>query len=147
VEEMNAASQRLQLSQTSFVNPSGLTDAFSELTNYSSANDIATLTIHVIKQYPQIFDILAQKEFDLRTSNQQFHHKISNTNVFLDSSVSPFKIIGGKTGWTPQAQGTLLLIAQAPRQNGYLITVILGSPNRFGEMKQILDWLFESYYW
>ncbi len=147
VREMNTTGQRLQLSQTSFINPTGLTNPQDNATNYSTANDLAKLAMHLIKQYPQIFDILSQKEFDLRSSNQWFHHKVENTNILLDTSLSAFKIIGGKTGWTPQAQGTLLLVAQTPQERGYLINVLLGTSNRFGEMKHLLDWVFQSYKW
>jgi len=53
----------------------------------------------------------------------------------------PAKILGGKTGWTLQARGCLLLVVESPQQDGYIVNVILGSEDRFGEMEKMLRWI------
>jgi len=59
----------------------------------------------------------------------------------------PGKVFGGKTGWTPQAKQSLLLVVESPDKKGYIVNVILGSDDRFGEMRKLLRWSLDSYKW
>ena len=52
-----------------------------------------------------------------------------------------------KTGWTSQALGCLIVIYQAPDRSGYIINVVLGSENRFEDMKALMSWLEDAYEW
>ena len=49
------------------------------------------------------------------------------------------EIIGGKTGWGPEAGGCLLIVLKDPQKDGYFINVILGAGDRFVEMKKIIE--------
>jgi D-alanyl-D-alanine carboxypeptidase len=69
---------------------------------------------------------------------------MKNTNEILKDFP---EIIGSKTGWTPEAQGCLLLVIKAPQNRGVIINVILGSPDRFGEMKELINWSYSAYKW
>lgn len=149
VNLMNLEAQRtVGLFQTHFVNPTGLDPQKSEDSmNSSSAQDLVTLSSYLIQDYPQIFDILALPEFDLKTADGKFHRTLINTNPFLAQNDLPLKVIGGKTGWTPKARGCMILVLQAPRQQGYIVNVILGSEDRFGEMEKLVDWIYQTYQW
>jgi len=147
VDLMNFNARSLGLSQTSFSNPTGLDpkDPGAPV-SYSTAQDVATLSMYLLRSHPEIFDILSQKEFALYTPDNQYHHTISNTNILLNDTEWQTKIIGGKTGWTILARGTLLHVVRGPR-NGIIISVILGSEDRFADMKMLLSWVYESYVW
>lgn len=144
VDLMNIKTADLGLEKTFFVNPTGLDpDNLSELTNYSTAQDLVKLSNYLLKNQPIIWEFLKTKEFDLYLSDGVFHHKLNNTNELLGELPQ----IGGKTGWTPQAKGCLLLVLNAPRNKGKMVSVILGSDDRFGEMKKLINWIDEAYYW
>jgi len=148
VQAMNQRAAELQLESTSFVNPSGLDlENPEQPSNYSSAQDIAQLTIYLLDNHPEIFDILSQQTFNLRTTDNRFHHTMTNTNIFLSRPDFKEKNVGGKTGWTPLAQGSLLHVLKSPREKGYIITIVLGSEDRFGETKSLIDWVHQSYIW
>ena len=74
-----------------------------------------------------------------------FHHTMKNTNELLSSNGWPTKVLGGKTGWTPEAKGALVLVLESPKGKGYLINIILGSSKRFQDMKELVNWIFHSY--
>jgi D-alanyl-D-alanine carboxypeptidase len=148
VDLMNQGASSLGLLHTSFSSPSGLDhEETRQATNYSSARDTAKLAAYLFEEYPQLFDILGQQQFNLYTPQGSFHHTIENTNEMLNWSSWPTKIYGGKTGWTIQARGALLLIVESPDTNGYIVNVILGSEDRFTEMKKMLTWILQSYQW
>jgi len=117
---------------THFVNPTGLDPEkpFEDI-NHSSVKDLAKLVQYLIKNNPEIIDIISQKE------NSAFHYALESTNKLLGEVNG---IIGGKTGYTEEAGECLILILKGPIKNTYFINVILGSNDRFGEMKKIIDW-------
>jgi len=144
IDLMNIKAANLDLEKTFFVNPTGLDpDSLNELTNYSTTEDLVKLTDYLLKNQPKIWEILGTLEFDLYSPDGIFHHRLKNTNELLKEIPQ----IGGKTGWTPQAQGCLVLVQKAPENGGIVINVILGSENRFGEMKKLVDWLNQAYRW
>ena len=122
---------------THFINSTGLDprDASQE-TNYSTARDLAKLAKYLLQYKPEILKILSQKE------NGTFHYHLENTNELLGEIEG---IIGGKTGYTKRAGGCLLLILKGPRKDTFLINVILGSKDRFEEMKQLINWTKEAF--
>lgn len=87
---MNAAAQRLGMSNTHFMNATGLPDP----EHYSSANDMAKLARAIIYQDPAHYAIYAQKEFFWNNIKQP------NRNLLLwrDKTVD-----GLKTGHTEEA--------------------------------------------
>jgi len=144
IDTMNKEAALLNMQTASFQNPTGL-DGYTG--NYASSKDLTKLAIHLKSNYPQVFDILSQQQFPLSTADGTFHHNLINTNELLGYKEWPTKILGGKTGWTPQAKQSLLLVVQSPDKKGYIVNVILGSSDRFGEMKSLLRWTLNSYQW
>jgi D-alanyl-D-alanine carboxypeptidase len=145
VDLMNLEAKNLGMENTNFVNPTGLDpDNPGEPKNYSTVEDLVKLTIHLLKTKPKIMEILATPEIDFYTPEGVFHHKLKNTNQLLNEIDG---IIGGKTGWTDEAQGCLLLVTIAPKNRGEIINVILGSENRFEEMKNLINWINSAYRW
>ena len=133
---MNAKAEEIGLSDTSFLNPTGL-----GLANFSTTYDLAKLAEYLLKNYQPIFAITAKPEFDFYTIDKKVLHKVVNTNELLNNSSGLSKrIIGGKTGETRTAGQCLLLIVRCLDGQGYLINVALNSQDRFGDMKKIINW-------
>ena len=148
VDLMNLESGELGLKDTHFVNPAGLdpSDPTGPI-NYSTARDLAALAGHLAFEYPDIFQILSIKEQALFTSAGTFHHTMKNTNELLSFDGWPTPVVGGKTGWTPLAQGTLVLVLQGPKEQGYIVNVVLGAQDRFSAMKTLVNWVYDSFTW
>ena len=53
--------------------------------------------------------------------------------------------MGVKTGWTENARENLVTYIQ--RDNKKVMIAVLGSQDRFGETKELIDWIFANYKW
>ncbi|HLD70280.1 MAG TPA: serine hydrolase [Negativicutes bacterium] len=131
VETMNAAATRLGLVDTRFADSTGLSSD-----SYSSAQDIATLSSHLLNRQSLFLEIIGLKEYDLYDSDGQLHHRLINTNELLGQVDG---VIGGKTGWTPEAKGCFMVIEKSPDGTGYIISVVLGSDDRFTEIQKLIN--------
>lgn len=144
VRLMNGTAEILGMEHTRFINPTGLDE--EKNTNKASARDIAFLVKYLADSKPELFEMLSRKEFDLHDAQGSFHHTVFSTNELLENGW-PTKVLGGKTGYTRQAGECLVLVMQSPKGKGYMINVILGSYDRFGEMRKLVQWLYDSYQW
>ncbi len=127
---MNLEAKKIHLENTVFKNPTGLDHS----QQYSTAKDLVKLTNELLDKHPVIWEILVKPEFELCSVDKAFSYKFFNTNELLGEI--PL-IVGGKTGETPNANGCFILVLKT-QDNGYLINVILGSNDRFGEMKKLI---------
>jgi D-alanyl-D-alanine carboxypeptidase len=128
------ASYTLELNpeNTHFINSTGLDpEEPIEETNYSNVKDLAKLVQYLLKNKPEIIDIISQKE------NMSFHYILESTNELFGKVDG---IIGGKTGYTDKAGGCLILVLKGPIKNSCFINIILGSNDRFGEMEKMINW-------
>lgn len=87
--------------------------------------------------------ILGTKDIFIKSADGQFRHHLVNTNdlLWLDD-----KVKGGKTGYTDEAGGNLIVELEMPN-NESGIFVILGSNDRFGEMEKLIEWTRRAYLW
>lgn len=145
-EWMNEEAREIGLSETRLVNPTGL-DEVEGGVNLSSARDIAHLADHIYRTRPELFNILSLSSFDLVMPDGRFHHRLQNTNRLLESTDWPTEILGGKTGWTPRAKGNLLIVMKAPKDRGRIIFAVIGSDDRFGDMRRMVEWGYAAYRW
>ncbi len=143
VELMNLTAQELNLNDTLFVNSTGLDpeeNTPEAKINYSTANDLVKLTKELLKK-PLIWTILSTPKFDF------YGPELINTNELLGEIPG---IIGGKTGYTDTAGGCMILVTTAPKEQGFLVNVILGTDGvngRFDEMKKLVNWVNSAYGW
>lgn len=138
VVKMNNKAKDLGLTNTHFSNPVGLDDS----DNYSSSRDIANLGKYLYHN-PLIKKIAKIKNMDVRSVSGNYTHKLESTNKLLDSYL---KINGLKTGTTDDAGRCLIAIAE--NKDGHeIVTVVLNSPDRFGESKILIDWVFRAFTW
>lgn len=138
IVKMNNKAKDLGLTNTHFANPVGLDDD----DNYSSSRDIANLGKYLYHN-PIIKKIAKIKNIDVRSVGGNYTHKLESTNKLLDSYL---KINGLKTGTTDDAGRCLIAIAE--NKDGHeIVTVVLNSPDRFGESKILIDWVFRAFTW
>lgn len=129
VKIMNWYAGYLGLKDTIFANPTGLNDPAA----FSTSEDVFKLVERIIREKPLILEISAKKSFEIFSQNNNFHHSARNTNELLDKIPN---IAGGKTGFTDEAKGCLVLVLK--NDNGdYFVNIILGSDDRFGEMEKL----------
>ncbi len=130
---MNSTAQRLGMTNSHFMNATGLPDP----DHYSSANDMAKLARAIIYEDPAHYAIYAQKEFFWNNIKQP------NRNLLLwrDKTVD-----GLKTGHTEEAG--YCLVASAVRDNMRLISVVFGTDSeqaRAAETQKLLTYGFRFF--
>lgn len=132
---MNEKAKALGMTNTNFLDCSGLTDEG----HYSTAHDIALMALEITKKYPLIFEYTTIRHDTFRNGT----FDLDNTNHLIGKYRG---MTGLKTGMT-NASG-YCLAATASRDGLDLISVILGSETnnmRFSETTKILDYGFSSF--
>lgn len=131
---MNQKAKILGLSDTYFVNPSGLED--DKNPEYSTAYDLAILTRYALSN--RVFAQVAQTvEYTIPYSSEHKRIYLYNQTNLLTSYPG---VKGVKTGYTPSAG--LCLVTYVENGGHKLIAVILSSESRREEMKELLDYSF-----
>ncbi len=128
LEQMNNMANSLGLTRTHYSTPIG----FDVPGNYSTAEDISKIAKYALAHYPYS-QIWKYKNFSFRSldGNRYF---ISNSNA-LAGRPGIFSI---KTGYTPQALGSMIVLAQTASGEKIVVTV-LDSADRDGDVLKILD--------
>ena len=130
---MNEQAQRLGMSKTQFVNPTGLPDPAHK----SSARDLAILARAIIRDGSEYYPIYAEREFKYNGIKQGNRNALLYTDPTVD---------GLKTGHT--AEAGYCLVTSSKRNNMRLISVILNtnSPQaRADQSRTLLGWGFGSF--
>ncbi|MGD2139147.1 MAG: D-alanyl-D-alanine carboxypeptidase family protein [Burkholderiales bacterium] len=133
VAMMNREAKRLNLSNTHFVNATGLPAP----EHFSSARDLVTLASLIITQFPDRFPVYSQREFTYNNITQYNRNKLLGRDPYVD---------GMKTGFTESAG--FCLLATAERESRRLISVVIdaGSDNgRTSESQRLLNFGFEQF--
>lgn len=133
VEDMNhLAKDELKLRHTNFLNPTGL----DEDGHYSSAADLGRLASTAMKN--QLFSRIVSTETTIVSSTDAAQtHVLSNTNELLGKVPG---VLGIKTGFTDKAGESVITLVK--RENTTLVFVVMGSSDRFGDTKRLIDWAF-----
>ena len=75
--------------------------------------------------------------------DEKFFHEKASTHQLFDAVVN---VKGVKTGFTRLAGECFVALGET--SDGHeILTVILGSPDRFGETKKFLSWIYDSFEW
>jgi D-alanyl-D-alanine carboxypeptidase (penicillin-binding protein 5/6) len=130
---MNAEAQRLGMTHTHFVNPTGL----SEPDHKSSARDLAILARAIIRDSVDYYPIYAEREFKYNGIKQ------GNRNALLYTDPS---VDGLKTGHTDDAG--YCLVTSSKRNNMRLISVILNTHSaqaRADQTRTLLGWGYSTF--
>ena len=139
VERMNKRAQELGMTNTHFVNCTGLDDAPEASEHRTSARDIAIMSRELLKNHPDIkkfttiwMDTIRNGAFGLSNTNKMVRFYSGATGL--------------KTGFTSGAG--YCLSASAQRDGMELAAVVMGAESstvRFAACKQMLDYGFANY--
>lgn len=118
---MNQQAALLGMSNTHFVNATGLPDS----EHWTSAWDLAQLTISLINDHPEHYAIYSEKSFTFNDIDQPNRNRL----LWRDKTVD-----GVKTGHTSEAG--YCLVASALRGNMRLISVVMGTDSEEARMRE-----------
>jgi len=127
VAMMNKRAKEIGLSQSHFVNPDGLPEPPGQL---MSAMDLAVLSRHLIRDYPQYYHYFSEREIEISNIKQQ------NRNLVLDKFPGAD---GLKTGHTDAAGYG---VTASAKRDGVRMILVLGGL-RYGA--RVNDWFAERY--
>ncbi|MBI2594668.1 MAG: D-alanyl-D-alanine carboxypeptidase [Candidatus Colwellbacteria bacterium] len=136
IAAMNEKAVDLHLAQTHFLNPTGIFMPGHQ----SSAQDLARLA-----NFAMANSVLAQivaTRHELVTSQTGQLHDLFNLNILLGTVPG---VIGVKTGKTDE--GGEALVTYVKRDGGSVLIVVLGSQDRFGDTKALIDWVYRTHQW
>lgn len=156
VAKMNQKAKALGLDSAQFFNASGLDifevvcadEACDEVLdeqvfgNVMSASDAALMTRTALRD-PLFRDIVAKDMFYATSVDEQFAHEKRSTNQLLGTFVNSK---GVKTGFTGLA-GQCLINLSEDEAGREILTVVLGSSDRFAETINLLTWIWDSFEW
>jgi len=111
---MNHYAQTLGMKNTHYADASGMPNP----EHYTTARDIATLSSALIRNFPDLYKMFAEREFTYHGIHQQNRNGLLGTDPSVD---------GIKTGHTESAG--YCLAASAKRGNMRLISVVMGTPS------------------
>lgn len=111
---MNRYAEKLQMNDTHFANSTGLPDE----NQYSSAYDLAILSSHIIKDFPQYFHWFHEKTLSHNGITQQNRNSLLFNHPEVD---------GLKTGYTDK--GGFCMATTAQRENTRLVVTTLNAPS------------------
>ena len=124
---MNAKAQLWGMTSTYYDDPSGLSAA-----NQSSANDLLKLAQHIYT----------------RTSNITVDNLSTGQPVII-KSINDFagtpEFVGGKTGYTDQADGNLLSVFQYEGRPIFVVVLGINDGVRFDATQQLYDWFKKNF--
>lgn len=137
ITAMNLKAGELGLAHTSFENPSGLDGS----EQYTTARDLVRAAGFAMKS-PFFRRVVSTKEVTVGSSDGIYSHRMVNINELLDSVDG---VLGIKTGWTENARENL--VTYVDRNDRRVVLVVLGSMDRFGETKELIEWIFSNFAW
>ncbi|MCP5159670.1 MAG: D-alanyl-D-alanine carboxypeptidase [Gammaproteobacteria bacterium] len=133
VQLMNQEAERLGLTNSHFVNASGMPDP----NHYMSARDIAVLARVIIQEFPEYYARYSMRSFKYNNIEQQNRNRLLLTDASVD---------GVKTGHTESAG--YCLVSSAKRNDTRLIGVVLGAQKereRFQASQALLNYGFSFF--
>ena len=133
VDRMNREAAKLGMTGTHYTNADGLPDP----QHYSTAADIAKLTVALIRDFPEYYALYSEKEYRYNNITQANRNRLLWTDPYVD---------GVKTGHTDAAG--FCLVASAKRGDRRLVSVLLGAGSdsaRAAESQKLLNWGFQSF--
>ena len=130
VAEMNKIALEIGMTDTRFVDPTGLS-----VQNLSTAEDLRRLAKYIWENEPYIFEISQAKSGVITDKISGVGRRLTSINEFSGRA----DFLGGKTGNIPEAEGNLVSIFRVPERDEEVIIIVLGTAGRFAETEKILD--------
>lgn len=137
VAAMNEEALALNLKNTHFDNPAG----FDSPKHYSSAQDLYKVTKEALKD-ANLAKIFATKDTQIISLDRKHKYSLHNLNKLLTTVRG---VMGVKTGYTDAAKENLVTLVS--RDDKKVLTVVLGSDDRFGESTSLIEWTYQNFKW
>ena len=134
VEAMNDKVKKLGMSQSFFLNETGL-DLNEKVSGaYGSSKDVAILIENILQEYPDILEASSYSQTEV--SSNLFTHQINNTNQVVETLPN---VVASKTGFTDLAGGNLAVVFDAGI-NHKIVVSVLGSTKeeRFSDVEKLI---------
>ena len=136
---MNAKAKQLHLDNSYFTNPAGLDSDGNHIV--STARDLIRVA-QVAMEKPRFAEIVKTKSITVKSYNGKISHRLFNINELIGKVDG---VLGVKTGWTENARENLVTYLE--RDDHRIMLAVLGSQDRFGETKELINWIFANYQW
>ena len=137
VKKMNEKAKDLSLFKTHFTNPVG----FEDNNHITTAVDLARLANFAMSD-STIARMVGTAGITVADAGFGHFYALQNVNELLGKVPG---VLGIKTGWTENAGECL--VTEVMKDNHKIMIVILGSQDRFGETKTLIDWVFNNFVW
>lgn len=137
IEEMNKLAENHGMTKTHFTNPVG----FDEYLHFSTPEDMEKLAVYALNN--EIFSkMVSTQNYNAVSVDGKIIHKLKNTNQLLGKVDG---VIGVKTGHTSNSGESLITLVE--RSGHKVLITMLGSGDRFGETKTLIEWIYSNYTW
>lgn len=145
-QKMNQKARDLGLFSAQFFNATGL-DMYNEdkeefYGNTMSAVDLMRLS-RVLLRSDFVRETVQKEKFLGFSIDEEFFHEKDSTNQLLGTDLS---LKGLKTGYTELAGQCFIALGET-EDGREILTVILGSEDRFGETEKLIRWIYDSFVW
>jgi D-alanyl-D-alanine carboxypeptidase len=146
---MNEKAKELEMTQTTFVEPTGL-----NFLNQSSPNDLKKLLKYLLYDKPNLLLISKTPKDKISGDNPLVTHELININQITQNPqfLSDLQItyLGGKTGFTDESWQTFAGLFSVPSKRPNesprrIVIVVLKTPNRYNDIESLLRWLDKAY--
>lgn len=130
---MTKKAKELGAKNTNFITPSGLHDENHKTTPY----DMALIGREAMK-YPELLHDMSLKTSPIQTSKQ----KIEYTNPARIMEIP--NAVGGKTGYTDQAQNTLLVLLQKDHKEVVSVVMASSLQEEYKDIEKMANYAFDQ---
>jgi D-alanyl-D-alanine carboxypeptidase len=137
VTQMNQKAHQLGMYDTHFVNPHGLLNPGQ----YSSAHDLALLGQYSMS-LPVLHKLSGQNSYHIPAGGNHPERFLINENQFMWWYPG---VDGGKTGYDNSKD--FIQVMSVTRNNHHLIGVVMHSNNWWTDMRDLMNWGFDSFTW
>jgi D-alanyl-D-alanine endopeptidase (penicillin-binding protein 7) len=134
IAAMNEKAREWGMDNTHFDEPTGLSAA-----NQSTAKDLHVMVKQMFAKHREIFDITTHASWTATEVDSKAARVVPSINLFAGTP----SFLGGKTGYTDEAQGNLLSVFS--HDGRAVVVVVLGTHDRFGETKKLYEWFTKAF--
>ena len=141
VESMNKLARETGLTQTYFLNQSGLDLSGNLSGGYSSAKDVALLMREILKTNAHMLEATSFSKINIDSKNKI--HAAVNTNKTLEKIPN---VLASKTGYTELSGGNVVVVFNAGLDRPVVISVMGSSyDGRFSDLHALADATLEYF--
>ena len=142
LERMNQRCEELGGVNSNFVNTNGVFDE----SHYSCALDMALIGKELFK-YPEFFEVCQTLQYTIPASDTSEEHVFQQKHEMLVPGYSAYAeyVIGGKTGYTTEAQNTLVTMADNGEMQLICVVLYEYPGHVYTDTKALFDYGFENF--